>query len=162
MRASLVTLSLTVALLLGHSCEGLAVPKGGVDGSSIIEELRRDLLLAQRLLGDAEARGGNHTSYPLHCSCEQYCQARCFSIGCIPCDASAFSFPGGESLCLSPGPLGGGLLCQQDGQTPCCTPSGPTCWLPSDCSDCSKYPPAPEGLFPKINRLFVNNTCIVT
>ena len=158
MRGMFIMAVVAGVLLSSSEGVGLSVPKGATD--AVLDTLRRDLLLAQRLLAASAVKGPNHSFYPLQCTCEDYCGARCFSIGCVPCTPSAFSFPGGESLCLSPGPLGGGLLCQPDGQTPCCTQTGPTCWLPSACDDCSQYPPPPTGLFPPLNRRFIINTCM--
>jgi len=72
----------------------------------------------------------------LHCTCEAYCRGWTAAPGCGTCLPSAFSFPGGDSMCVHPGPLGTGLLCrmnqttlQPTGQS-CCGEGGP-CQLPT-------------------------------
>ena len=135
--------------------------------ASVTTLLRAKLLLASRLLASSSPLLS--PDFPLNCSCEGYCTGQCFAMRCAPCNASTFSFPGGEGLCEDVGPLGTGLLChvERNGTlttSPCCTSHGPTCWLPVDscCSfgDCSTCPPYPMviGLFPPLKRRFVNSS----
>eukprot|EP00658_Telonema_sp_P-2_P052038 TRINITY_DN4017_c0_g2_i1.p1 TRINITY_DN4017_c0_g2~~TRINITY_DN4017_c0_g2_i1.p1 ORF type:complete len:366 (+),score=42.36 TRINITY_DN4017_c0_g2_i1:51-1148(+) len=68
-------------------------------------------------------------------TCESYCRGWSAAVGCGTCKRSAFSFPGGDSICIHPGPLGTGLLCRVNQTTlevtgeSCCGVGGP-CELP--------------------------------
>jgi hypothetical protein len=110
---------------------------------------------------------------PLRCPCEDYCTGRCFAPQCRPCDASTWSFPGGESFCVNPFPLGEGLLCGIDPHTgnttsdACCRVNGTSCQLDptsccadGGCSRCPSYPPQLKALFPPLNRTFDNDQCV--
>jgi hypothetical protein len=154
----------------------LTLEKSPSQGQIIENLLQRTALVSKMLLGPA-----------VNCSCSDYCQGNCFAFGCALCDPSAFSFPGGESLCLAPGPLGCGLLCRVDHATrlvtehACCNVNGPQCYLPANscCSDggCSTCPAPPpprpdelpsDEIYPMLNssrtrcrrRKFVNDTCL--
>jgi len=90
-----------------------------------------------------KARWTNDTR--LHCTCEAYCRGWTAAVGCGTCLPSAFSFPGGDKMCVHPGPLGTGLLCrfnqttlEPTGQS-CCGVGGP-CQLPTSDTE----PPGPQ------------------
>jgi hypothetical protein len=137
----------------------------------VIDTLRQKLLTTSKLLAISTLMKGNQG---VSCSCEEYCTGQCFSLQCSPCDPSTFSFNGGASLCLAPGPLGSGLLCHVEAngtvtEKACCSSSGPTCWLPAneccssgDCTTCSKFPPVVPDLFYPLPRTFndTSNTCV--
>jgi len=90
------------------------------------------------------ARWTNETR--LHCTCEAYCRGWTAAVGCGTCLPSAFSFPGGDTMCVHPGPLGTGLLCRMNQTTlevtgqSCCGEGGP-CQLPV--APAPPTPPAP-------------------
>ena len=164
---SIVSVVLIVVGVL-HVCTGVR----GDERDLIIAELRHRLALTSTYIGVSQPLAPPHTIYKNQCSCEEYCTSTCFSIMCSPCAADDFSFPGGESLCLSVGPLGTGLLCHVDPvsgnltQNACCSSEGPTCWLPQDsccsgggCSSCPQYHDNSSLLFPALRRTFVNDTC---
>mgnify|MGYP003387394642 CR=1 FL=1 len=104
--------------------------------------------------------------YPLgaRCSCQDYCTGVCFAPSCAPCDPSAFSFPGGESLCYKSLPVGTGLLCKIDEVTnmvtphACCNANGPSCFLPQNsccsgggCATCNVTRTVAMAMLPKLN-----------
>lgn len=141
--------------------------------SNVIDALRRRLVAVSDMLRYTRPLAASVT-YKQLCSCEEYCTGRCFSMMCSPCTPGAFSFPGGEGLCLNVGPLGTGLLCHVDPQSgnitenACCSEDGPTCWLPQgsccatgDCGTCptDHYPNNLTNLYPPLRRVFTNNTC---
>lgn len=143
------------------------------DPSAVIDALRKRLVEVSGLLRNTRPLSASGV-FKLQCSCEEYCTGRCFSMMCSPCSPAAFSFPGGEELCLNVGPLGTGLLCHVDPQSgnltesACCNADGPTCWLPQesccssgDCSSCptSHYPNNLTQLYPPLQRTFSNSTC---
>ena len=121
------------------------------DNTDVIKNLEERLLFASKLLGASDFMKSTET---VNCPCEKYCTGQCFSSGCIVCTASTWNFPGGESLCYSPGPLGSGLLCQvnrtsgKPTENPCCnspkikstcTLDGNSCCASGDCSTCPSY-----------------------
>lgn len=99
-----------------------------------------------------KARWSNDTR--LHCTCEAYCRGWTAAVGCGTCLPSAFSFPGGDKMCVHPGPLGTGLLCrfnqttlEPTGQS-CCGVGGP-CQLPtSDTEPPGAQDPNDKSLWP--------------
>lgn len=147
-----------------------------VNESVIIEALRKRLITVSGLLRNTRPLSSSDT-YKQQCSCEDYCTGRCFSMMCSPCSPDAFSFPGGEGLCLNVGPLGTGLLCHVDPtsgnitENACCNEEGPTCWLPQgsccadgDCGTCptSHYANNLTSLYPPLERVFINDTCMAS
>lgn len=169
----LIAALLTAVIIFSAASEPVtAPPPDPVEQQVIINALRKRLQEASDLIGVARPIAANEQLKRV-CPCEDYCTGRCFSIMCAPCDPSAFSFPGGESLCLSVGPLGTGLLCHVDRlsgnvtENACCSESGPTCWLPSgsccasgDCTTCPthQYPNNLTLLYPPLTRVFDNTT----
>jgi hypothetical protein len=138
--------------------------------SSLEDELRVRLVRAGDLLAQSQF---DSSAAPIRCSCENYCTGRCFAPACGPCPASTWSWPGGKSSCLDPFPLGRGLLCAYDPATgnvtqqACCRVGGTSCQLDptsccadGGCSKCPAYPPQPAGLFPLLNRTFINDQCV--
>mmetsp|Transcript_29368 Transcript_29368/g.57632 ORF Transcript_29368/g.57632 Transcript_29368/m.57632 type:complete len:174 (-) Transcript_29368:325-846(-) len=144
----------------------------------LVSELRGRLQQSSALF--ARSKFLDVSPYPVKCSCQSYCTGQCFSPGCAPCPVSTWSFPGGRSLCLDPGPLGTGLLCTVHANngsissSACCSTGGVSCSLPPDsccasgsCSSCPPYPPK-APLFPLLNetntRAFDDqtNTCTGT
>mmetsp|Transcript_43070 Transcript_43070/g.77309 ORF Transcript_43070/g.77309 Transcript_43070/m.77309 type:complete len:171 (+) Transcript_43070:1-513(+) len=132
--------------------------------ASVEDDLRARLVHAGDLLAFASMKPKTE-----QCSCRDYCTGQCFAYGCAPCAASTWSFPGGEELCLDPGPLGHGLLCQVVGgkvsDQACCTIGGNACSLPQDeccssggCSSCPKNPGFKSLFEPLSTRIFDNAT----
>jgi hypothetical protein len=165
----LILLCVVTAYVCGSNKHDSEAPSPTV----VIDALRKRLVEVSNLLRDTRPLSPSET-FKLGCSCEDYCTGRCFSMMCSPCAPSIFSFPGGESLCLSVGPLGTGLLCHVDPRSgnitdnACCNEEGPTCWLPQDsccasgdCSTCptSHYANNLTNLYPPLQRVFVNSTC---
>ena len=121
------------------------------------DRLRESAVLFSRIGLAGQPCAGEAVS----CSCEGYCSGSCFAPGCAGCPAATWSFPGGESMCLDPGPLGSGLLCTLNAQgtatqDACCSVGGKHCALPTgsccasgDCSACP--PPQTKRLFPPLN-----------
>jgi hypothetical protein len=146
-------------------------------GSAQAQNSQHDVaqLLRERLYraGDLLARSQfDPTVPPLKCSCQDYCTGRCFAPACKPCPASTWSFPGGKTNCLTPFPVGRGLLCAVDPasgnvtQHACCRVGGVSCQLDptsccasGGCSQCPSYPPQPSGIFPLLNRTFADGKC---
>lgn len=149
--------------------------------AAVIDSLLTKSALISHMLGAPQIS--------VNCSCSDYCAGNCFTLsgGCALCEPSAFSWPGGQSLCFAPGPLGCGLLCKVGPsgvvtQDACCNINGPSCYLPpnsccsgGDCSTCKAPPPDPRPghlpsseIFPPLNgsrtrcrrRVFVNATCM--
>jgi hypothetical protein len=168
LRAVLLVLGCAI-VIQGESNVG----DNGNNDSVVIEALRKRLVAVSELLRYTRPLSASNT-YKQQCSCEEYCTGRCFSMMCSPCDPAAFSFPGGEGLCLSVGPLGTGLLCHVDPlsgnltDNACCSEAGPTCWLPQgsccadgDCGTCptNRYANNLTDLYPPLQRFFINGTC---
>lgn len=147
-----------------------AVAASATDDPLVIAILRAKLALAQRELAVSRF---DPTQPPVQCSCEGYCTGRCFAPQCAPCPASTWSYPGGEANCLTAEPLGAGLLCAVDAATgnltgnACCSATSPSCRLDptsccgdGTCGKCPKYAPQPAGVFPGLNRTFVDGQCL--
>ena len=130
-----------------------------VQGSDVMN-LQERVRAAAGMLAAALPRSNTQ---PVACTCAGYCTGQCFAAGCGSCPAGTWSFPGGKSLCVDPGPLGVGILCEIDEQTgnvtrhACCHMNSTRCTLPEgeccstgDCSTCPPYPPAPSPLFPPL------------
>ena len=139
---------------------------------NITKELEDRLAFAGKLLGESDFIYG--IAEKVSCPCEKYCTGQCFSSGCIVCTASTWSFPGGESECFSPGPLGSGLLCEVNRTTgkateiPCCNSPkikstcslvANSCCSSGDCSTCPSY--KQMNIFPSLEgtkRQWNNNS----
>lgn len=123
-----------------------------LEGNSSVNRLRDQLKIAGSQLQVADP-----PKVPISCACVDFCGGKCFAPSCVSCDPSIWS---SEATCKDPGPLGQGLLCARDAESPCCSPNGETCKLSTGGSwcDCSEYPKS-RPLFPPLeSRVWSNAT----